>query len=54
MRPCFWVLHDVRSQFTDDVSEPLFGPIFTGQMNKNFCPFGQQRWDPKGVPKRRR
>lgn len=28
-------LHNVRSEFTDDVSELTVGPVFTGHMNKN-------------------
>jgi hypothetical protein len=28
-------LHDVQSEFTDDVSEFTLGPIFTGNKNKN-------------------
>jgi hypothetical protein len=33
--PDFWVLRDVRSEFTDDVSQFLVGPIFTGQINNS-------------------
>jgi hypothetical protein len=51
--PDFGFLYDVRSEFTDDVSELPVGSIFTGQMEKNSCSFDQRRWGPQDVPNRR-
>jgi hypothetical protein len=31
----FGLFHNVRSEFTDDVSETTVGPVFTGHMNNN-------------------